>query len=168
MDFWLNALESRGATIPPPSRSVTSAASLIAWDEELELLRRLMFAARVRRNGSSPTGALPPEVLARIFELLSEGQIYDSYSKKDWRFTTVSSVCSRWRQIALTTPSLWTHLDPWSRPPWEILLSRSGNGFVPVGDITRVYRSTSRFTDANSDRSPLQPVRSYDHRPTTI
>ena len=48
----------------------------------------------------------------------------------------------------------------------EFAVSSLLSGFVPAGDINRVHRSTSRFTDANSDRSPLQPVRSYDQHPT--
>ncbi|KZV72074.1 hypothetical protein PENSPDRAFT_751287 [Peniophora sp. CONT] len=127
MDYWLDALESRSAGTPSLHQFGISSASLHAWDEELELLNCLMRAARLKRNGLSPTAALPPETLAHIFELLSKGQTYDSNGRAEWSFMAVSHVCTRWRNIAITTPSLWTHLSP-SRggPPWEVSILRSG------------------------------------------
>lgn len=58
---------------------------------------------------------LPAELIAHIFLLTSQ----DSYVK--WgpnrgllqSLLSVSSVCSRWRAIALSTPKLWTYIGIW-------------------------------------------------------
>ncbi|CAE6457659.1 unnamed protein product [Rhizoctonia solani] len=76
----------------------------------------------VRNNSpvAVPISRLPPEMLARIFQIVVDDQpeLYDaardpfvaslSLPKYPER---LSHVCFGWRHIALTTPSLWTRID---------------------------------------------------------
>ncbi|KAG8790840.1 hypothetical protein FRC12_010867 [Ceratobasidium sp. 428] len=67
---------------------------------------------------------LPFEILARIFEFSNTYCIcHDGY-----RMNGVAGVCVYWRQVALDTPRLWTHVDIIAAAPHELshlLLSRS-------------------------------------------
>ncbi|KEP47538.1 putative F-box-like domain protein [Rhizoctonia solani 123E] len=61
---------------------------------------------------------MPPEVLASIFHLVLSSH---PCAKRDYRIldkktdlmypAVLSRVCSRWRSIAFSTPTLWTHID---------------------------------------------------------
>ncbi|KAL5637807.1 hypothetical protein ACGC1H_002168 [Rhizoctonia solani] len=61
---------------------------------------------------------LPPEVLAHVFHLVVSSQ---PCAKQDYHGVdktmdlmypaALSRVCSRWRTIAFSTPTLWTHID---------------------------------------------------------
>ncbi|KAG8744663.1 hypothetical protein FRC12_014757 [Ceratobasidium sp. 428] len=59
---------------------------------------------------------LPSEILSHIFVSLNEASLHarsisdDSYGLMHYP-TLCSSVCSRWRRIALRTPHLWSYLD---------------------------------------------------------
>ena len=63
-----------------------------------------------------PIDRLPPEILSRIFVILVRASRYASsmgdasYAWIDYPLQ-VSSVCVRWRQIAINTPMLWSFLD---------------------------------------------------------
>ncbi|CAE6447372.1 unnamed protein product [Rhizoctonia solani] len=60
---------------------------------------------------------LPSELLARIFHLVHRAQPcakrdYASDMKAEPIYpTTISLVCSRWREVAFSIPTLWTHID---------------------------------------------------------
>ncbi|KAB5593713.1 F-box-like domain-containing protein [Ceratobasidium theobromae] len=79
-------------------------------------------AISVARNCSStivPITALPTEILTRIFRLVVGSQrchaAGERIDRKNITFPAhpvrLSHVCSRWRQVALDAPGLWTHID---------------------------------------------------------
>ncbi|KAK7471282.1 hypothetical protein VKT23_002690 [Stygiomarasmius scandens] len=63
-------------------------------------LERLM---QMKQSLLAPVRKLPDELLALIFERCS----FDLFEEKE---PAVVYVCSRWRNIALSTPALWSHL----------------------------------------------------------
>ncbi|KAF8606190.1 hypothetical protein BDV93DRAFT_521039 [Ceratobasidium sp. AG-I] len=64
----------------------------------------------------APVDILPSEVLSHIFSTLVQSWLY-AYTIGDKSYGPInyplllSSVCVRWRQVAITTPSLWSYLD---------------------------------------------------------
>ncbi|KAH9075583.1 hypothetical protein EDB83DRAFT_1794347 [Lactarius deliciosus] len=88
-----------------------------------------------RHNSGCAVTALPPELLSYVFSmnLLSDrpGLANGNYSL-GW--ISVTQVCHRWREIALTTPTLWRYLDftCMSRRWCLEMLRRSGNCSLDV------------------------------------
>ncbi|KAF5349734.1 hypothetical protein D9756_008892 [Leucocoprinus leucothites] len=69
-------------------------------DDEIRRLMVQRASYRHRVNGfQAATASLPPETLSNIFE-------YYSHSRK--RLLTIGAVCSHWRDIAWSTPGLWS------------------------------------------------------------
>ncbi|KAF9061618.1 hypothetical protein BDP27DRAFT_325649 [Rhodocollybia butyracea] len=109
--------------------------TMLAWAkkdiEDLERQRDILASLL------SPIRKLPNETLFRIFQYTCEENLLQSYPwlGSRWQSPTkltspvitylpsmaISSVCSRWRALALSSPSLWTNLAvrrtlcPWKR-----------------------------------------------------
>ncbi|KAJ7647871.1 hypothetical protein FB45DRAFT_210328 [Roridomyces roridus] len=68
---------------------------------------RNLLAAEIREHQGalSPLRGLPIEILASIFVLLPSENLLAPGASGPW---CISAVCSRWRAIALSLPSLWT------------------------------------------------------------
>ncbi|TCD60308.1 hypothetical protein EIP91_010402 [Steccherinum ochraceum] len=95
------------------------------WLEEEEA-RAIAHVYRIRSrfNAVVPSIArLPPEVLLEIFSWVHLAE--DSHM--DTRWIAVSQVCQRWRNIAVSKPSLWSRLAPWSGEFLSLCAARSGN-----------------------------------------
>ncbi|KAJ7707329.1 hypothetical protein B0H17DRAFT_1000412, partial [Mycena rosella] len=81
-----------------------------AIDEEIERLRtrRTKFVefATVQKAVFSPLRRLPSEILSEIFLWCLEDETWLPHI---WRVQpwSISKVCRRWRETALSTPSLW-------------------------------------------------------------
>ncbi|THU82468.1 hypothetical protein K435DRAFT_555622, partial [Dendrothele bispora CBS 962.96] len=61
------------------------------------------------RSLLAPIRKLPPEVLGRIFRLVC---IENSAAAEiDCPAAHLSHVCAGWRDLARTTPSLWSHIS---------------------------------------------------------
>ncbi|KAG9076893.1 hypothetical protein FRC06_009233 [Ceratobasidium sp. 370] len=77
-----------------------------------EILRDTRISFLQLRNSSARLtriSALPPEVLTHILTLSRTYCVRDSEAK--WCFNAVAEVNTQWRQIALSTPDMWTHID---------------------------------------------------------
>ena len=65
---------------------------------------------------SVPIDNLPPEILSPIFITLVNDSLYarsvgdDSYGSSEYP-TLISSVCVRWRRVAISIPYLWSYID---------------------------------------------------------
>ncbi|EUC59674.1 F-box-like domain protein, putative, partial [Rhizoctonia solani AG-3 Rhs1AP] len=60
-----------------------------------------------------PINALPEEILSRIFHLVTYGEpckFHHTYEYPAYP-TLLTHVCSRWRQAAINSPTLWSHID---------------------------------------------------------
>ncbi|CEL61614.1 hypothetical protein RSOLAG1IB_04364 [Rhizoctonia solani AG-1 IB] len=105
--------------------------------------------------------SLPDETLARIFHFVHDVQflqferLVDNHSVPV-NSLAVSQVCTRWRQVALSTGSLWSHIDLTacvkSISLGEIFATRSGN--LPlhirvVEPFTYNDRQIGRFRDTS-------------------
>ncbi|KAJ7162982.1 hypothetical protein C8R46DRAFT_1352808 [Mycena filopes] len=90
-------------------------------DRERETLARLQAALR---SFAAPVRKLPVELLAEIFRYVC---VFDPYYRRQSRrqrlgkrlnflplraAEVMSHVCAHWRQVAITTPQLWTEILP--------------------------------------------------------
>src|ERR1700730_4144150 len=80
-----------------------------AIDDEIKSLEASLRALKSRRNALVPISHLPPEILAAIFSFLSPSVWNRGIDLLEW--LSVTHVCHRWRDIALTHPRLWSHIN---------------------------------------------------------
>ncbi|TFK68996.1 hypothetical protein BDN72DRAFT_640983 [Pluteus cervinus] len=79
-------------------------------DDKILGLRRQIQQLQVARNALLPISSLPNEVLSNVF-LTCRRQ--PSTDRPDMQgLLTLTWVCHRWRDIALSNPSLWTYIGP--------------------------------------------------------
>ena len=83
--------------------------TLGAINTEIESQQEFTHALRYRHNTLAPISSLPNEIIAAIFFLLrSPGTV----GRPDIHLVLrVAHVCHLWREIALSHPSLWCHLN---------------------------------------------------------
>lgn len=87
---------------------------LVQEEEKLAAGRALLGIFRNRSSNICPINMLPTEILANIFTLASFSCIRGNDSNKSISSTcprVLASVCTRWRQTAIGTCRLWTHID---------------------------------------------------------
>ncbi|KAL4243773.1 hypothetical protein ABKN59_011277 [Abortiporus biennis] len=110
-------------------------------------LRQSLSLVLTWKNASCPIQRLPPEILARIFEIHQEPQssstdsmlcapsAFDSYPEftfdPHYKWIQVTHVCRYWRHTALSSPQLWHRIiikKSWvdSMALSQLVLSRSG------------------------------------------
>lgn len=89
-----------------------------------KLLAELQAEFNEITNLSAPIESLPNEVLSAVFEA---GCFSPLGKVPDQRFELlVSSISRRWRNVAVTTPALWTQIHVLPEKPLNIYLMRSG------------------------------------------
>ncbi|KZV64023.1 hypothetical protein PENSPDRAFT_190547 [Peniophora sp. CONT] len=155
--------------------------SVSELDRELELLREFSPLMKMQRNAHVPMCKLPAELLIYIFDLLRdvwdpdwERKVY-SDEEEFPEFDTVSSstgdishslgwmnathVCSAWRKVALSTPSLWCNVNcsGLSSRMRKTVLKRSAK--LPL-------RLTLDFEDRPSRRDPGAWAKDWLSQPT--
>ncbi|KAJ7727359.1 hypothetical protein B0H16DRAFT_1210998, partial [Mycena metata] len=102
-------LESAAAPMEDDStlKSVECEAPLAS--SLLEQRDRERITAAVLRHLVAPIRTLPVELFAEIFSLTIRDESDFLYKPTHFQDAyRVSHVCSEWRQIALSTPQLWT------------------------------------------------------------
>ncbi|KAG8690235.1 hypothetical protein FRC11_013015 [Ceratobasidium sp. 423] len=101
--------------------AVTSELDLID-SYRSKLIQAQVAVKRARNNlANVPINSLPAEVLAHIFHLVLAQQSCPLHATDHWDMENpvtfpkypdaLSHVCSRWRQIALASRVLWSHID---------------------------------------------------------
>ncbi|KAJ7078818.1 hypothetical protein C8R43DRAFT_1083295 [Mycena crocata] len=145
------------ATNDAPTDFQLAAAVSLLKEMEIELARintrreRLFHSIRAHKSVVSRLRSLPPEVLSLIFLAVPDpGDYCGLMLRTPWLFTTI---CHRWRAVALATPALWAdiqiNLENWTSPGREQLLrtalERSGSGPLHI-DISAL--STASSTEA--------------------
>ncbi|KDQ14052.1 hypothetical protein BOTBODRAFT_33164 [Botryobasidium botryosum FD-172 SS1] len=98
----------------------------VRFDLAAEVLLLEVSRIRAKRNAFSPINKLPVELFSRIFLFGALSDIRDSAPLPSSSIAA-SHVCRRWRQISLSTPSLWTHFRlktccEWASRAEELLL----------------------------------------------
>ncbi|TFK64149.1 hypothetical protein BDN72DRAFT_774912, partial [Pluteus cervinus] len=97
---------------PPPMDSAAVALARDKIDSEVAALKRHIRALRSERNHLAPIYRCPPEVVTQIFAWLQQRYLGDLYSNEyfPWdyrRWMRVTRVSQQWRQISLSSTSLW-------------------------------------------------------------
>ncbi|KAG5650232.1 hypothetical protein H0H81_000245 [Sphagnurus paluster] len=82
--------------------------------KEIAALNELARSWRQRHNELSLIHRLPPEILSTIFSYIT--LIHLPRTSLQW-IQCISHICSHWRRIALTCPSLWADI-PFHNPRW--------------------------------------------------
>ncbi|THU92601.1 hypothetical protein K435DRAFT_612270, partial [Dendrothele bispora CBS 962.96] len=118
------------------------------YDTEIDKLTSILTALQKQRNSLqeyvngqrgllSSIRKVPPEIWIEIFTLYC-GE-YDLLIDKEANISaptlTLSSVCSRWRDLAISTPELWSHMS--------IHLQTTGKGYG-VQPLARLFTDRSR------------------------
>jgi hypothetical protein len=91
----------------------------------------MLSSAQARRNDFIPWSSLPPELLGRIFECLVPNHASISHlrfpklNRCNTIWVAVTSVCKRWRAVALAHAALWSTISTLSKQPWDVFLQRS-------------------------------------------
>lgn len=130
-------------------------------------IRRLLSVVsslNSHRNSLPPISSLPPEVLAEIFQYCTHRNHTAWEYDKSW--PVFSQVCGHWRQIALSTPSLWTDVDLRLPMLTRMMIQRAQSSpldvsaptcsnLVPMLDDYRTVKAISAgtwdYTDENSN-----------------
>ncbi|KDQ14021.1 hypothetical protein BOTBODRAFT_55749 [Botryobasidium botryosum FD-172 SS1] len=119
LDELLRSLKEPEVATGTDSRSSYTRAEeeSVRFDLAAEVLLLEVSRIRAKRNSFSPINALPVELLSRIFLVGARRDIRDS-APLPLSSIVASHVCRRWRQISLSTPSLWTYFRPQIRAEW--------------------------------------------------
>ncbi|EIW79405.1 hypothetical protein CONPUDRAFT_167159 [Coniophora puteana RWD-64-598 SS2] len=130
------------AGIPTPSSPVNAWSSTSAvedarseLDEEMDALRRKECQLKTRRNALSRICVVPPEILSLVFlyyvDSASDHHI-PFHTHKFW-IRAISHICRHWREVALSSPALWTRFADYHCLPFtEEMLKRSGSSPLDV------------------------------------
>lgn len=108
----------------------------------------MLFPVQPGHSPQSPIGALPPELLFKIFEFYISDHLPE----------TLLSVCRYWHDVALHFPTLWSNLRPRCltiEPKWALAFLRA-----------RTLRS--RSVPIHLDLEIDLPVASIKHIPTLM
>ncbi|KAK7685299.1 hypothetical protein QCA50_011662 [Cerrena zonata] len=90
-------------------------------ENDIDHYLQIVIDLRRRRNSFIRINRLPPELLSEIFSFCQDGS-WDTEWKPSYtyqlmrvahalKWTYVTAVCHHWRQVAVTTPSLWAHIN---------------------------------------------------------
>ncbi|KAG6828804.1 hypothetical protein H0H92_006685 [Tricholoma furcatifolium] len=128
--------------------SFNSTSRAIAYkyiQERIEAHESIIRYYKRRHNALSDTCRMPPEVLACIFsqgypDTRGDDSDFMGFSFVRW-VRGVSHICSHWRNVALSTPSLWSTINVEYYPDWALeMLRRSKSvplSVINVGSISK-------------------------------
>ncbi|KAG6830967.1 hypothetical protein H0H92_013679 [Tricholoma furcatifolium] len=119
------------------STAASRAEALKYIEEQIRVYTSIMNYYKSRHNSFTITCRIPSEILAIIF-----GQVVDDAHQECWGpglgkqsqrrpsfswIGRISHVCSHWREVALSTPDLWSTIQISYQAKWalETLLNRS-------------------------------------------
>ncbi|KAG6825518.1 hypothetical protein H0H92_003418 [Tricholoma furcatifolium] len=94
----------------------------------MELHENTLKYYKIHYNALSTSFCLPPEILGAIFKEVVTMYHYDRHhgtKSLEW-IMVISHVCSRWREVALSTERLWSNI-PIESPEWAMEMIRRSN-----------------------------------------
>lgn len=99
------------------------------------------------------------EILQTVFELVREAAHHDTKLKQpgNLQWLSVALVCRRWRHVALSTKSLWSHIKTGNDARFSTFLQRANGGPVDLVFLRdRIHSDTTAYAEAiASSRSKL-------------
>ncbi|KAH8823940.1 hypothetical protein DL96DRAFT_1558802 [Flagelloscypha sp. PMI_526] len=102
-------------------------------DTEIALLQCRRQQNRARRNALEPINALPDELLLHVFRILRDARLP---SRRNFGWTKgCLDVCSRWRNVAVSTPFLWQYVFEDRAEPLAVALRRCDMPFILNWDV---------------------------------
>lgn len=132
--YFISEAES-AASLEPSSSTIGEKQPSNAW------LHSLRF--RNRTSKDVLIGRLPPELLTRIFIIITTADEIDFEATECMprckrSAAVLSGVCYDWRQLAIRTCQLWSHVDIWLRESQSYLslaklwLERAGGALLDI------------------------------------
>lgn len=115
LDYWNQAANTRLSALDTllassgPGSTITNCFEQV--DEEIVALLSVLASVRTRRNRLPTAARLPPELLAHIFSFLAACERPRRRAPIKLGWIKVTHVCSRWQQVALDNPMLWTYIS---------------------------------------------------------
>ncbi|KAG6813180.1 hypothetical protein H0H92_013300 [Tricholoma furcatifolium] len=92
--------------------------------EQIKAHRYILCYYKRRLNALAVTCRIPNEILASTFRQLVDAEVADD--SLEW-IRSISHVCSHWREVALSTPALWSTLRL-DYPAWAPEMLRRSKG----------------------------------------
>ncbi|EEB97385.1 hypothetical protein MPER_03306, partial [Moniliophthora perniciosa FA553] len=150
-------------TVSPDGRNIISQylndieRDIRSYESEINQHKAAIMALESRRNNLkkiaekyrcllSPVHRLPPEILTSIFGYCCERN--DLTLEEPPPAMLLSMICGRWRELVLSTPSLWASIDI-ATECWEpedyIRLDRIAQIFILVTFINALISTSSRW-----------------------
>jgi hypothetical protein len=105
--------------------SIRSDATVDAADEEIAGLQALIRARQTRRNELISINRLPRETLVEVFRYALDGS-------SKYKSLPFMLVCTLWREIASECPSLWSDLELWPLPRFNMFLALAKEALLTV------------------------------------
>ncbi|KAG6813470.1 hypothetical protein H0H92_010804 [Tricholoma furcatifolium] len=106
--------------------------------EQIKAHRYILCYYKKHLNALTVTCRIPNEILAIIFRQVVDAEVAENILDSEW-IPSISHVCSHWREVALSTPALWStlHLD---YPAWAPeMLRRSKDVALSVKSYGTLY-----------------------------
>ena len=101
----LNPGHSRTGIHDPSAR----VAALSTINKGIDASRQFLCSLLTHRNALMPISLIPPEILARVFDLLMLEEP-PLFGRRNLGWIKVTHVCRHWRQVALDDSSLWARI----------------------------------------------------------
>ncbi|KZS91730.1 hypothetical protein SISNIDRAFT_487047 [Sistotremastrum niveocremeum HHB9708] len=105
-----------------------------------ELDQRLARSSQLlkqRQNMCTPIGKLSDEIILEILEYCAKEHLFGHYSPKGTNLPAPFSLCSKWRNIAVRSPTLWSNISlPMPSDLLDLFMSRNGN--VPLAVVVDI------------------------------
>ncbi|CAE6396034.1 unnamed protein product [Rhizoctonia solani] len=95
----------------------TELAFIFSYEPKIQWIKATISHARNYSSGLAPINTLPPEILARIFHLVlaqpCEASSLRFGEKTSYlkQLDNVTQVCHLWRRTAISSCSIWSHID---------------------------------------------------------
>ncbi|KAG6823414.1 hypothetical protein H0H92_010293 [Tricholoma furcatifolium] len=115
---------------------------------------------KTRHNALTVTCRIPTEVLASIFSNVVRDDVEDyadARSVQHYCTKTFSHICSHWREVALSTPTLWSTIDLGDAPAWALeMLQHSKTvplSVIHAGEVSKkAYLALIQILHSHSPR----------------
>ncbi|KAF9480801.1 hypothetical protein BDN70DRAFT_977314, partial [Pholiota conissans] len=98
-------------TALPFEEHILRADTVQSIDKAIQRHQEHILSLRRRRNGLIPISILPPEIFCAIFMIVRTNcaKMDSKTDKRAW--VELTHVCSHWRSIAISSPTLWALID---------------------------------------------------------